>query len=554
MTLENAYEIGKKYGFTFNGIGPSLSFLDDKVGICINLLDEDFGYLTRNYTFDNEKDYEEFLKKYSYYIHNKDELNLTLKLKDYKSANPDIIYSFEKEEEIKKTIEYENMQLLLEDIKKYIKSFVDEISTIKNDMAEKVLIEQDYYNKFNYYNKIMYKAYDSDYDESAKEATKDDLLKISKQIKDFDLKNNRKLSKFNLKTSKLEDLNKLYKEIFEESKSIILSEDNVKVLYDKIKFQSNIFTLDQMIDYFMKNPVADDNTEKALNEIKEKNKDIVSYEDYKADYFKKYAKYDLKEDKDYNQLIFKAEPLAYKEYVPEVKPVLNKIKELEASYSKCNEDTKRCADLLFSPLKDLLLYVIKQAFDKNKDLVFEVDEYKNLYEDLKKCLIRKDNLVFKVKYFKSLKMDDYDNFIKSIVKIAKKICSSYSNLPFDVRLYGLNINDCMISASDSVIKSGDENVLIIDASKECYYIYSPLKIKYNKKDYIISEEVNDNVIYMPNYLNDIKEDENKVSLNVYNEGYRVMKVNEDNLLVVNSFSLDKEVNYSFAKMTAKPKN
>ena len=50
MTLENAYKIGLKYGFTFNGVGPSLSVVDGKVGICINLLDNNFGYLKRNYS------------------------------------------------------------------------------------------------------------------------------------------------------------------------------------------------------------------------------------------------------------------------------------------------------------------------------------------------------------------------------------------------------------------------------------------------------------------------------------------------------------------------
>lgn len=554
MTLENAYLIGKKYGFTFNGIGPSLSLIDNKIGICLKLLDEDFGYLTRNYCFDNEKDLESFLKKYSYYIHNKDELNLSLKLKDYKSANPEIIYSFDKEEEIKSTIEYENMQLLIEDIKSYIKSFVEDVNTIKNDMAEKVLIEQDYYNKFNYYNKVMYKAYDNEYDEEIKEASKDDLLKISKQIKDFDLKNNRKLSKFNLKTSKLDDLNKIYNDIYKESKEIVLNEEVIKILYDKLKFQNNILTLDQMIDYFVKNPVADDNTENALNEIKEKNKDMVSYEDFKANYLSKYdTKYNLKEEKDYNQVIFKAKPLELKSYVPEAKPIIKRIKELEDIYNSSSEDIKRSYDLLFSPLKDLLLYIIKQAFDKNKDLNFDVEEYKELYEDLKKCMLRKDNLVFKVKYFKSIKMEDYDSFIKSVVKIAKKICSSYSNLPFDIRLYTINVNDCMISASDSVIKNGDDSILILDSKKDCSYLYSPIKLKYSKKDYTISEKINDNVIYIPSYLNEINKDENKIELNVYNEGYSVMNVSGDNLLIVNSFSLDKTVNYSFAKMVPKAK-
>ena len=72
MTIEEAYNVGKKYGFTFNGIGPSLSIIDKNIGICLNLLDQKYGYLKRNITFDNIDDFDNFLKKYSFYLRNKD--------------------------------------------------------------------------------------------------------------------------------------------------------------------------------------------------------------------------------------------------------------------------------------------------------------------------------------------------------------------------------------------------------------------------------------------------------------------------------------------------
>ena len=123
MTLEEAYSVGKKYGFTFNGIGPSFSFINNKVGICLNLLDQKYGYLKRNFTFDNINDLDNFLKKYRFYIRNKDNENIYLSLDDYEIENPTIYYSFDVVRENKRKIDLQNKSLLLDDIKSFLNKY-----------------------------------------------------------------------------------------------------------------------------------------------------------------------------------------------------------------------------------------------------------------------------------------------------------------------------------------------------------------------------------------------------------------------------------------------
>lgn len=65
--LKQAISITSKYGISLHKFGPFLSYYDNKIGICLDIQEKKFGYLTRNYQFENINDFESFLKKYAYY-------------------------------------------------------------------------------------------------------------------------------------------------------------------------------------------------------------------------------------------------------------------------------------------------------------------------------------------------------------------------------------------------------------------------------------------------------------------------------------------------------
>ena len=161
-------------------------------------------------------------------------------------------------------------------------------------------------------------------------------------------------------------------------------------------------------------------------------------------------------------------------------------------------------------------------------------------------------MAFKIKYFKNINFNTYDDFIKSVVKTAKTICSSYDELPFDLRLYSLNYDACMICASDSPIKSGSDIINVINAEKGCPYLYSPIKITYSKDDDSLRTSDNNNVLYFPRYLNSLTKQKDVITLNIFEESYSIDKVKNKNLLIIDKFNLDKSIKYKFSDM--KPKN
>ena len=193
------------------------------------------------------------------------------------------------------------------------------------------------------------------------------------------------------------------------------------------------------------------------------------------------------------------------------------------------------------------------AYYKNRKLNFEREDFKRVYDIMCKCMKNSNNLVFKIKYFKNINFESYEEFIKSIVKVSKTICSAYSKLPFDLKLYSLNYDACMICTSDSPIKSGSDIVNVIYAKEGCPFLYSPIKIIYSKEDDILSTTSNTNIIYFPRYLNTLKKQKDTISLNLYEESYSIDKINGRNFLIVDNFNLSKSIKYKFSDMVTKEK-
>lgn len=552
MTLEKAYNIGLKYGFTFNEVGPSLSMIDGKVGICINLLDDNFGYIRRNYSFDNETEYEEFLKKYTYYLHNRESENIFITLENYLDMDAKIIYSYENEDISNKEIEFQNKELLLKDIKSFLVNFIDSLELLRGDIAEKLLVEQDYYNKLDYYQRLLYKTFDMEYEEEVMHADKSYLDTFNESVKSFDLNHRRDLASVITENTTMDVLNEMYTKLYHDCQAFLNNEDYLNTLFDKKRFKNNIDSLDAMIEYLLNHPEVDDNTEEELAKIKEQTIE-VDFEEFKKQYHNKYLKkFDNIEDS-YNEKIFGAEKVEYLEFSRKSISDEKKIVDLKYLYDNLDDDQKIAVGLIQSPLKSIVLYVIEQAYLKNQKFDFEREDFKDIYNELITGLKNSENLVFRLKYFKNISTDSYEEFIKSIVKTAKLICTAYNKLPFDLKLYSLNYESCMMCASDSAIKNGTNKVNIIEAHEGCSYIYSPIKIVYDKDNNTYSTKENNNIIYFPKYLNMTKDKDESIVLNLYELSYKVEQIADKNLLIISGFDLDKAINYEYSDMFAKEK-
>ena len=554
MTLEEAYRVGKKYGFTFNGIGPSFSLINNKVGICLNLLDQKYGYLKRNFVFDNIDDLDNFLKKYSFYIRNKDKENIFISLDDYELENPTIYYSFDIARENKRRVDKENKELLLKDIKSFLNNFYFNFDKVINEIKQKLLIEQEYYNKLNYYKKLLYQAHNQNVKENIIEADERILNKIVDVFESFKSDQQLKIDDLSVEVVTLGEVESWYKDLILKCQKILMHDEIVKVFYEKRKFEQNTQVLNQMINYLINNPVVTDVTQNELQQIKDSAVPIESYEDFAKAYEYKikepYLGLDINNVLSYNSVLYGATPIVYDVY-KERQITKDDITEIKTSYNNLADESKRAITLLYSPLKPILNYIIEQAYKKNTSFNFEVREFKNIYDKIKACLDNSENLVFKLKYFKDIKLDNYDLFIKSLVRVAKLICSSYLKLPFDLKLYSLNFNDCLITGSDKIIQKGDDIVRIVDAKANSYVIYSPVKISINSNNNLFVLKDNENIIYFPSFNNKCVDSKAVTKVSIFEEGYSVINVNGDNLLVVTSFVLQNKVSFLDSIMTGR---
>ncbi|MBQ9833787.1 MAG: hypothetical protein IJO33_01185 [Bacilli bacterium] len=557
MTLGEAYNVGKKYGFTFNGIGPSLSLVNNKIGICLNILDYKYGYLKRNFTFDKIGDLDIFLKKYSFYIRNKDKEKFYLYLNDYKIDNPIIQYSFDEVREKKEKIELNNKTLLLEEIKIFLDNFYLEFDKLLNEIKDKILIEQDYYSKYNYYKKLLYQTYNQTIDDNIIKVDDSIKAQIAKQFEDF-----KKAQKIFLdinywEKANISDLENWYCLLVSKCREAITDDNIINVLYEKVKFEENARVLNQMIEYLLNNTEANENVKDALQSIKDTTKPFDSYENFANKYRKKienkYSTLDSNNILSYCSNLFGTKKIEYVVY-EEPKIFISNVIDLNPIYNNLSEKSKRALTLFYSPLKPILIYIIEQAYKRNTSFNFQTREFKNIYYELVTCLDNGENLVFKLKYFKDVKISSYDDFIKSLVKVAKTVCSSYLEIPFDLKLYSLNFGDCLITGSDKIIQDGDDIVNIIDAQKNTYVIYSPVKINVNSKNNTFVLKENRNVVYLPNYNNDYETDNSVTEVSIYEEGYDVMNVAGDNLLIVTGFTLKGIVSFNEVLMYERHKN
>lgn len=540
MTLEEAYSVGKKYGFTFNGIGPSFSFINNKVGVCLNLLDKNYGYLKRNFTFDNINELDNFLKKYRFYIKNKENENIFVSLDNYEKENPTIYYSFDIARENKRKVDYKNKVMLVDDIKYFLKNFYVSLESILTKIEQKFLIETDYYNKLNYYKKLLHQVYNKPYKDDIINVDDYKLKKILEMIdafkKGLDIKCN-DLLKVEMSLSEVE---LSYKEIMIDCQKILVDTNIIEILYEKKKIENNIVILKKMTDYLTNNPELSDDTQNKLQEIKSSALPIESFEEFKKSYENKilepYLKLDINNVLNYNYTLYGKNPITYEIYKEKQNLVKKDFAKIKESYNNLSEESKRGIILLYSPLRPILNYIIEQAYERNTSFDFEKKEFKKIYNKVLTCLASGENLVFKLKYFKDIKVDTYDLFIKSLVKIAKTITTSYLKLPFELKFYSLNYDECLITGSDNVIQKGDNIVRIIEAKTGSYIIYSPLKIIVNSNN-LFELDYNDNIIYFPSFVNTCVESDNIVNVNLFEEGYSVINVSGDNLLVVTNFEL-----------------
>ena len=124
LQIDEALQILKTYNIYSKKYEPTIYQNNNEIGLCLDIKDSLFGYLTRIFLSNSKDDLNDFLRKYFWYKENHKKYNIKLKLDDYYTKTPKIIY------------EYQNVSLSLDEMLN-MKNFIEKEKEEKKEEEQK---------------------------------------------------------------------------------------------------------------------------------------------------------------------------------------------------------------------------------------------------------------------------------------------------------------------------------------------------------------------------------------------------------------------------------
>lgn len=136
LDFDIALELLNKYGYTSISVHPFVYQSGDSIGICYTYEDEDYGVLERISVFDNKEEFDEFLKKYHWYLKNGKNYNVRMILDNYEVINPKVIYL--RNEKI--MVEGEMFDIENYDLRESQRTMLDDVSKVIYEAGDLLLV------------------------------------------------------------------------------------------------------------------------------------------------------------------------------------------------------------------------------------------------------------------------------------------------------------------------------------------------------------------------------------------------------------------------------
>lgn len=487
--LKNAFNLTSKYGISLHKFGPFLSFVDKKIGLCLDIKDSKYGFLTRNYCFNTINEFEEFIKKYSYYK-NTLKGNTNLSLDNYFDVSPKLKYGFDE----KILVDQENEQKIVQAIKMAADNLYIYLNNLYKSRIEQIELRTDAHinmiNNLVEYKESLHKFYKKTYQEDV-ENNDETLYNYRNKTK-----NNLKNFKNNInKLKKIQDIESLKNEIkllVEEVKNYELDHEYYSLVYDLYLFKNKAYLLEQMNNHILnvlesEKSLTPQELKTELEAIKEQivfsNNKESFIKDQLTDIEEKYS--GIADLKEYNiaDYLNKSEftEITFTEFVDK-KPV-NKTIDLIKKYNEMNESNKRDLLILFSPLKKIINHIITI---KSSDLN-DYEDYRHFYMEIIDYLNMPDNLIFKKKYFNLIDFNSFESFIYSLIKFTDKINDMSFKLEKSCLVWSYSNDKNLIYASLNVLKSTEEFVNCLCLKEGTNVIYSAKKIRIVNEKFVIED-------------------------------------------------------------------
>ena len=441
------------YNIVSNKYGPTIYEKNSKLGLCLDIKDSTFGFLTRIFTFNNRNELEEFLNKYSWYKKNKTKYHITLNLNKYNTAEPQIKYLYQNNElslndmlnlkniitqnEKDQTENIEKQSLLMNisaltnyliDIKNYKQQTKTEKNTLKlkeNDLKYELLE-----NLTIYYGRTK---------KPEKKAVSLENILINNDINL--LKNN----EMNIKTKSLPEIKNYLTNLIDITKNEELDEKHLINIYSNNIYKYNIGILTKQIEFVKHKIEAEKNFNLKGSKIHNIDEELKSFlknstTPIKLEEYLTTTKNNILNK--YNSLKNIKEAYHYitNNNLDLPKPINNTPKEIDTlkilttNFNNLPLDIKTNLIIYNSFYKKICNYII----DNNPSIEdikknFDFDYY---YHTLDEIIHNEYNSHYLITYFKNINFKTIDTYIDSIISLSHILSTTFT-CPKEIKLFTL---------------------------------------------------------------------------------------------------------------------
>lgn len=547
LARNECLQILKSYNINSKKFEPTIYEGKNEIGICMDIKDSLFGYLTRIFTFNSKEELNDFLKSFFWYKNNHQKYNITLSLDNYETKKPNIIYKYkdqpltldnmlhiqdflqaeetDKKEEIEKKFYLENIKELtnylinFKQMKESIKLEKNKLKTEENDLKFELLNELTvYYGRKNSLNK--------------KEITLDPPTEINTTLLLENVKNIEAKSLNEIK----DYLNTLINVIKEEE----LDEKNLINIYSNSVYNYNIDILRKQIDFVKSKINAEKNFNLKGSKLHNIDEELRSFlktniapakievflSDNKEQINKKFSNININNA----CKIITGKEIFIEPSKENNIAIINNEEFLLKEFNQLENNTKANLILYQSIYKPICNYIIDNNYPSIEEIKSKFD-FNHYYNDLEEIVFNENNSHYLTNYFTNIDFKDLNSYINSIINICKNLESTSFPLQKDITLFASTQNTKYKGLTKSPNPSSK---YLITTRNNLIYIPYKLIIDWDNLDITLNNEDN-------YYTKDtIMEDIETITLNKY---YK-KNTEKDGIIITSDLLLNNKITFN----------
>ncbi len=551
LAKNEALQILKTYNIKSESYGPTIYQENDNVGICLDIKDSLFGYLTRAFIFPDTSSLDNFLKGYLWYKNNHQKYNITLSLESYETKIANIKYMYnnnflsiddmlnmdtylKKEQE---TLDDSNLfEIYLSNIEKLTEYLINFKKSKQTIIAEKnALKTKENDLKFELLKELTI-YYDRNKNINKKIITLDFMNSPSDNSLLYNNINNLKINK------SIDEAKNYLSSLINVIKEEELDEKNLVNIYSISVYKYNIEILNKQIS-FVKNKIASEKNfnikGSKIHNIDEELKSFLktNLAPVKVEHFiienqnKTIDKFQGITNLENAYQIISGNKLTYTIHTKQTwetrDNVINSLKNLFD-----NEDITIKSNLILynSFYKKIINYIIENNYPNIEDIKKNFD-FNYYYLEIEEIIYNINNNHYLINYFKNIDFKNLDTYINSIINIAKNIDAYFKPIPNNLKVFSINTESYYKHLTINNIES---NTYLVEIPINTSIIYIPYKLEVDEANTIYTLNTND--IYLKESINQTT---NSITLNTYHK----KQIIENKITYTTDLILDKQIIY-----------